>query len=198
MDERDRALMSKHDQFHFEGYITRLQSTLASLDLSEVTRLADAIRQRWQNGQRIFLCGNGGSAGNAIHLENDLLYGIAKGKEKGAKVSDLSANSSVITCLANDIGYENVYAYQVNVKGEAGDLLIALSGSGNSENIVQAIKKAKQMKIETFALVGYDGGLCKGLADHVIYFPIDDMQICEDMQLIVGHMVVQALNKNTN
>ena len=108
----------------------------------------------------------------------------------------LSANPAVMTCLANDVGYEHVFSEQLAVQAEAGDLLIVLSGSGNSPNILCALEKAKVMGVKSYAVLGFAGGKSKQLADVAIHFPVDDMQIAEDMQLIVGHMLMQWLYTN--
>ena len=180
----------------FADYSSRLQNVLATSDWSGVTLLAYDMLACWQNGRRVFLCGNGGSAGNAIHLANDFLYGIAKCSGRGLKVLALSANPAVMTCLANDVGYEHVFSEQLAVQAEAGDLLIVLSGSGNSPNILCALEKAKAMGVKSYAVLGFTGGKSKQLADVAIHFPVDDMQIAEDMQLIVGHMLMQWLYTN--
>ena len=169
---------------------------MAAADWSGVAQLAREMRDCWSGGRQVFLCGNGGSAGNAIHLANDFLYGIAKRTGGGMRVNALSANPAVMTCLANDLSFERIFAEQLAVQGNAGDLLIALSGSGNSANIVSALQQAKTMKIKTCAILGYSGGRSRTLADVVIHFPVDDMQISEDMQLIVGHMLMQWLYLN--
>jgi D-sedoheptulose 7-phosphate isomerase len=166
---------------------------MASTDWSGVANLARAIHQRWTEGRDVYFCGNGGSAGNAIHLANDFLYGIAKRTGGGLKVHALPANAAVLTCLANDVGYENIFSEQLAVLGRTGDLVVVLSGSGNSPNVVKLLEQAKIMNIETWAILGYDGGVCKEIADNVIHFPVDDMQISEDLQLIVGHMLMQCL-----
>ena len=98
--------------------------------------------------------------------------------------------------MANDIGYENVYAHQLGVKGREGDILICLSGSGNSRNIINALEKAKEMGIYSFAILAYSGGKCLKLADTSIHIPIDDMQIAEDSQVIIGHICMQWLSSN--
>jgi len=180
----------------FADYSSRLQNVLATSDWSGVTLLADDMLACWQKGRRVFLCGNGGSAGNAIHLANDFLYGIAKCTGRGLKVLALSANPAVMTCLANDVGYDHVFSEQLAVQAEAGDLLIVLSGSGNSPNILCALAKAKDMGVKSYAVLGFTGGKSKQLADVAIHFPVDDMQIAEDMQLIVGHMLMQWLYSN--
>jgi len=178
------------------GYSSRLQGVLASSDWSSVSLLAQDMLRCWQEKRQVFFCGNGGSAGNAVHLANDFLYGIAKKTGGGLKVQALSANSAVMTCLANDIGYESIFSEQLAVQAQAGDLLIALSGSGNSPNIIRAIEQAKAMNVKSYAILGFTGGKCKELADVPIHFPIHDMQIAEDMQLIVGHMMMQWLYSN--
>jgi len=174
-------------------YSARLQSVLSCADWSAVTALAEAMEKCWKTGRQVFFCGNGGSAGNAVHMANDFVYGVAKKTGGGIRATALSANQSVMTCLANDLGYDSIYSEQVAVFAQPDDILIALSGSGNSLNIVKAIEQAKSMGVKTYAILGYNGGKCKELADVAIHFPINDMQIAEDMQLIVGHMLMQWL-----
>ena len=187
-------MQGKLNQFsHFTDYSQRLQCVLASADWSNVNELALAILECWQHGRRVFICGNGGSAGNAIHLANDFLYGIAKRTGGGLKVNALSDNPAVITCLANDVGYDYIFSEQLAVQAQKGDILIALSGSGNSGNIIKVLEQAKEITVKSFAILGFNGGKCKQLADVAIHFPVEDMQIAEDLQLIVGHMVMQWL-----
>lgn len=180
----------------FGQYAGRLQEVLASADWSGTAQLAQAMRECWLHGRQVFFCGNGGSAGNAIHLANDYLYGIAKRTGGGMRVLSLSANAAVLTCLANDIGYDSIYAEQLAVQAQPGDLLVVLSGSGNSPNILKALEQAKLMGVQSCAVLGFAGGKAKGMADLAIHFAIDDMQIAEDMQLIVGHMIMQWLYEN--
>lgn len=189
------------DQFssakeQFGDYSNRLQLTLSSSDWSSVAKLANEMMRCWKGHGQVFICGNGGSAGNAIHLANDFLYGIAKKNGGGLKVNALSANPAVLTCLANDIGYEHIYSEQIAVLSKPGDLLIALSGSGNSKNIINAIEEANKLGLVTSAILGFSGGVCKKIVSIPIHFPVDDMQIAEDMQLIVGHMLMQWMYAN--
>lgn len=179
----------------FADYQKRLCNCLCSFDWSPVYKLAEDIRLAWEKDRHIFLCGNGGSAANAIHLANDFLYPIAKVNGKGIKVTALTANQAVLTCLGNDIGYENIFSFQLETLGKEGDILIVLSGSGNSYNILKAVETAKKKKMNTCAILGFNGGKCKGLVDTSIHFAVNDMQISEDLQLIVGHMLMQWLNK---
>ena len=183
-------------QDNFADYSRRLQEVLAKADWSGVHKLAQGMLECWQKGSRVFLCGNGGSAGNAIHLANDFLYGIAKKTGGGLKVMALSANSAVITCLANDVGYEHIFSEQLAVQAELGDLLIVLSGSGNSPNIIRVVEKAREIGVKSYAVLGFNGGQCKKIVDEPIHFPVNDMQISEDLQIIVGHMLMQYLYQN--
>ena len=180
----------------FMNYGNRLQASLATAEWSEVAQLAADIHECWLEKRQVFICGNGGSAGNAIHLANDFLYGIAKRPGGGLRVNALSSNPSVITCLANDIGYDRVFSEQLSVMANPNDLLIVLSGSGNSPNIVAALEQAKTMNVKSYAILGFSGGRSKQIADVPIHFPIDDMQVAEDLQLIVGHMLMQWLYEN--
>jgi len=180
----------------FSEYSDRLRAVLAATDWSGVAQLGEELLDCWKTRRQVFLCGNGGSAGNAIHLANDFLYGISRQKGSALRVTALPANSSVLTCLANDEGYEQIFSLQLAVLANRGDVLIALSGSGNSPNIVKVLEQAREMGVKTYAILGYTGGRAKELADVPLHFPVDDMQISEDLQLIAGHMVMQWLYKN--
>ena len=177
----------------FDDYRYRLSNCMQSYDWSTVAQLAQKIVSVQKAGKNIFLCGNGGSAANAMHIANDFLCLRSKGK--GVKVIALPANQAILTCLANDTGYENIFSAQIEQLGGKGDILIVLSGSGNSSNIFNAINAAKKMGILTCAILGFDGGKCLELVDIPIHFPVNDMQIAEDLQLIVGHMLMQWFKK---
>ena len=182
----------------FYDYSKRLRAILADYDWKPVERLARDLGACWDQQKQVFLCGNGGSAANAVHLANDLLYGVASQIDRsGIRVEALSANTAVLTCLANDICYEEIFAEQLRVKAQQGDILIALSGSGNSENVIRAIRTANDLGLHSYAIIGFSGGKCANLAQSVIHFPMDDMQISEDLQLIVGHMCMQYLMHRT-
>ena len=178
---------------HCKRYASNLTAVLENQDWNNVEALAHDIYRAWIDGKNLFLCGNGGSAGNAIHLANDFLYGVGQDLVPGIKVEALSANPSVLTCLANDIGYDEIYSTQLAAKASTGDVLVILSGSGNSPNVIKALEKGHQLGMETYAILGYSGGVCLDLAKAAIHVPIDDMQIAEDMQLIVGHICMQWL-----
>jgi len=185
-------------QQHITDYSARLAGALTLPAIKQVPELAAAFKQAWDTKKTIYLCGNGGSAGNAIHLANDFIYGAGLTRGIGLRIESLAANPAVLTCLANDIGYEEVYAEQLRVKANSGDVLLVFSGSGNSPNIVRALEMGNKLGMETFAILGFSGGKCKDIAKHPLHFAIDDMQIAEDLQLIIGHMIMQWLCDSAN
>jgi D-sedoheptulose 7-phosphate isomerase len=181
---------------HYRKYTSLLAEVIEKLEFEKIHTLAEALRDAWKENRQVFICGNGGSAANAMHIANDLFYGVAKGFGVGIRAHALAANQSIITCLANDISYEDIFCKQIEVMSKPGDILLILSGSGNSINIVKAIEAAKKIGMKTFAILGYSGGKCLQLVDVPIHFKVEDMQIAEDLQLIVGHMITQWLYCN--
>jgi D-sedoheptulose 7-phosphate isomerase len=180
----------------FADYAGRLQKVLQGASWEGVEMLGRDLLDCWKAKRQVFLCGNGGSAGNAVHMANDFLYGISKTYGSGLRANALSANTAVLTCLANDCGYDEIYSMQLAVQAQQGDVLIVLSGSGNSPNIVRALEQSRKSGVKSYAILGYSGGKAKSLADVAIHFAVEDMQIAEDMQLIVGHMLMQWLYQN--
>ena len=178
----------------FSDYSERLSAALREFDWAPVERLAHDLLDCWQTGRQVFLAGNGGSGGNANHLANDFLYPLSKTAGSGIRVHSLSANPAAITCLANDEGYDRIFSMQLAVMAREGDVLIVLSGSGNSPNILAALEEAKAIGMTSYAMLGFSGGKAKALADIPIHFRVDDMQIAEDAQMIVGHMLLQWLH----
>ena len=182
------------------SYLERLRGSFNRTNLKAIEDLSKELREAWIDGRNVFICGNGGSAANAIHIANDLHYGIGAcgpgAKLPGLRIEALPANTGIITCLANDTGYENIYAHQIETKSRRGDILIALSGSGNSPNIVKALEIANKIGVNTFAILAFTGGRSRDLAKNVIHFEINDMQIAEDTQLMVGHLCMQWLNSH--
>ena len=182
------------------NYLDQLISCFSDAIIDQIEILAKDLLAAWVEGRQVYICGNGGSAANAMHLANDFHYGIGAcgsgPKIPGLRVEALPANAALITCLANDTGYENIYSHQIEVKGRPGDLLIVLSGSGNSGNVVKALETSKCMGLRSYAILAFSGGKCLDLVDVPIHFPIDDMQIAEDTQLVVGHLCMQWLSSN--
>jgi D-sedoheptulose 7-phosphate isomerase len=178
---------------HFAAYSNKLSTLLAGFDWAPVEALAHEMLDCWKSGRQVFFAGNGGSAGNANHVVNDFLYPVSKTYGSGIRMHSLSANPAVITCLGNDEGYDQIYAYQLAVMAQKGDVLVVFSGSGNSPNILKVLEEARRKGVRSFAVVGFSGGKAKEIADVPIHFAIDDMQIAEDTQTIICHMIVQWL-----
>lgn len=176
-----------------EAYARELARILAESDWGPVEALTELLADAWVHGRQIFLCGNGGSAANAVHLANDFVYPVAK-TGRGLRITSLVANPAIVTCLANDISYDSIFARQLEVFAHPGDLLIVLSGSGNSPNVVQALTTARELGLRTAAILGLSGGACLELAELPIHFRVQDMQMAEDLQLVVGHVMMQSLS----
>ena len=192
---------SSYFRLKADNYIEKLSNSFNDNINKKIELLAHDILDIWQCKRSLFICGNGGSAANAIHIANDFHYGAGAcgdGSRQlpGINVEALTSNQAVLTCLSNDIGYENIFSHQLQVKGKKGDLLIVLSGSGNSNNIVKALETANTLGIKSYAILAFSGGKCLKKADVPIHFPINDMQIAEDTQLIIGHICMQWLTEN--
>ena len=156
-------------------------------------RIQEEFARARRRGAGVFLAGNGGSAANANHLANDLLYGANSGGNGALRVHSLSANPSVMTCLGNDTKFENIFAQQLEALAVPGDLLLAFSGSGNSPNIVQVLAAARRLKVFSVSFLGFDGGQAKALSDLALHFPVHDMQVAEDLHMIAGHILLKSL-----
>lgn len=182
------------------SYLNRLNDCFTDELVTSIELLANDLCDAWINRRNVFICGNGGSAANAMHIANDFHYGIGScgngPRLPGLMVEALPANPAVLTCLANDTGYGNIFSNQLQVKARAGDLLIVLSGSGNSDNVVNALKVSNSLGLKSYAILAFSGGRCLDLASVPIHFPVSDMQLAEDAQMVVGHLCMQWLTYN--
>ncbi len=175
------------------AYANDLADAIRAFDWSLVDELADALIAAWDSGANVWICGNGGSAANAAHWANDFIYPIAKSAPKGIRITALTANPAVVTCLGNDIGYDLIFSRQLHTFSASGDILIVLSGSGNSPNILRALETGQELGLKSFAILGFDGGKAAALADVPLLFHVNDMQVAEDAQMVVCHALVKAL-----
>lgn len=175
-------------------YAKDLSLAVSTADWTAVQALAAMLEEARQQRRQIFLCGNGGSAANALHIANDLSAALFKGTRNAIRANALPSNVGVLSCIANDLAYERIFSQQIRVLAEPGDILIALSGSGNSPNILSALNEARSIGMRSVAVLGFDGGAALALADHSVHFPIHDMQIVEDLQLVVGHMIMRYIS----
>ncbi|QJT11199.1 phosphoheptose isomerase [Oceanidesulfovibrio marinus] len=182
----------------FKRYIDNLRKGLQLLNEDGVLRLTQCLKRAFAENRQVFICGNGGSAANSIHIANDFLYGVGRHLGKGLRVHSLSANPAILTCLANDISYAEIYSEQLRTMAGEGDVLLILSGSGNSPNVLRALETARELGMETAALLGYDGGECLNCCDIPIHIKLDDMQVAEDVQVVVGHLLTRLLQEWSN
>ena len=146
-----------------------------------------------KNGKTVFICGNGGSFATASHFVCDFMKGVSLNQEVKYNFECLGDNVPLMTAIANDISYDDVFVMPLRAKLGEGDLVIGISGSGNSENVVRAIAYAKEHGNPTAALLGYSGGKLLDLADHSVHVNINNMQIVEDVHMILDHMMMYVL-----
>lgn len=180
---------------YFSDYKRSLHLALESVDLKKVDETCELILMASREGKKLLLAGNGGSAGISDHLSCDLGKGTLSEKQPPIKVMSLSANGPILTAIANDYGYDQIFATQVEMYGERGDILITISSSGNSPNIVKALHTAKKRGLKTIALTGFTGGKCKDLCDISLHFEFKNYGIVEDCHQIVLQSIGQYLAK---
>lgn len=161
--------------------------------IQNINRALDLIKTAVEEARTIYLCGNGGSALTASHIVTDWAKMRWINKKSQLKAFCLSDNIGMLTAYANDVSYDNVYSEPLQNYASKGDILIAISGSGNSENIIQALKVARTTGLTSIGLTGFSGGQVMELSDVSVHFPIDDMQIVEDLHLSFGHIAMKHL-----
>lgn len=177
-----------------KAYLEDEIAVIRSLDLEAVNTVMNVLETARQEGRRIFICGNGGSAATASHYCCDFNKGVSENQEKKYNIECLSDNVPTMMAVANDISYEEVFRFPLKNKMKAGDVVIGISGSGNSMNVVNAMEYAKNMGGVTVAIVGYSGGRLKEMADYCIHVDVDNMQITEDVHMILDHMMMYVLS----
>ncbi|WP_419675801.1 SIS domain-containing protein [Aliarcobacter butzleri] len=172
-------------------YTNNLKNLLDNIDKDEISKIINVLDKCENNNSKIYIMGNGGSAATASHMANDLSVGLKLREIRNFNVESLSDNSSVCTAIANDIGYENIFYAQLKNKIKKDDVVIAISCSGNSSNIVKAVHYAKEMDATVIGLTGFDGGELKKLSD--IKFHIDTLKgeygLVEDLHMILDHII---------
>jgi D-sedoheptulose 7-phosphate isomerase len=181
---------------NFKDYFRRLKDTLDRLDISAIEKVVNALLKCREDGRTMFIFGNGGSAANASHIAGDFLKGISYGMEKRFKVMSLVDNIAGTTAITNDLSYDEVFIEQLRTFLVPGDVVIGISGSGNSENVVKAVKWAADNGGITVAMVGYKGGRLGNIAGIVIHAPVNDMEITEDVHAMIFHAIKQEINRN--
>jgi len=190
--------ISKHAGIreYFMGYIDAYLEGMRQLDMDCLLKSFELITSTIKKDSTIFFCGNGGSAAISNHMECDHIKGIKTNTHLHPMVRSLSSNVPIITAIANDIGYENVYSYQLGSLAKNGDLLITVSSSGNSKNIILALEKALEMGVNTIALSGFDGGLSRVLSTINLHLPIYNYGIVEDGHQSILHVLAQYIRQS--
>jgi D-sedoheptulose 7-phosphate isomerase len=174
-------------------YYQKLSKTLDELDYKAVDAAVSLIDHAWRSGRQIITLGNGGSALTALHLINDWNKSIYLSTGRQFKGRTLVDNVGIVTAYANDLSYERIFEEQLkNILGK-GDLVISISGSGNSPNVLRATELANSRGAVTLGLCGYDGGKLRHIAQNVLWVNVCDMQIVEDVHMSFGHVVMRAL-----
>jgi D-sedoheptulose 7-phosphate isomerase len=180
-------------------FLERVSQELLRVDVTEIKALADAIYDCYQHNRFVFICGNGGSGSNASHFCEDLGKGTLRREDfendnkKRLKVLSLTDNTPYILAWANDEGYDRVFVEQLKNLASPGDLLIAISGSGNSPNVLKAVEWANHRGLKTFGCTGFSGGKLRTLAQQSLHVPLDDMGIVESIHLTIFHWVLDHL-----
>ena len=177
------------------AYFEKEKATLDAISKDELNTLMNVLMQAKDEGRTIFIMGNGGSAATASHYVCDFNKGISYGKEKMFKFICLNDNVPTMMAYANDLSYADVFVGPLKNFMQEGDIVIGISGSGNSENVVRAIKFANENGGISVGITGYSGGKVKLMSKYNVHVPVDDMQIAEDLHMVLDHWMMQIFCK---
>jgi D-sedoheptulose 7-phosphate isomerase len=178
-----------------KDYLAATREVLARLDHEVIDRMSEAVWRGYEAGRTLFLFGNGGSAALASHFACDIGKGTVVGSKRRLKTIALTDNVALITALANDKAYEEIFAEQLEGLAEKGDLAVAISGSGNSPNVIRGLEAARRMGMCTLVLTGFAGGRAKPLGDLCLVVPSESMQHIEDAHLCAMHAIFLAIRE---
>ena len=176
---------------YFAEYATEMARASETIDPAAMERAGSLLVDAYARGARMFSCGNGGSAAIANHMQCDHLKGIRTGTDLAPQVLSLSTNVEVLTAIANDIGYHEIFVYQLQSQARPGDVLIAVSSSGRSRNIVDALTWARDNGLRTIAITGFEGGAARTVADVAIHVDCTNYGVVEDLHQAVMHALAQ-------
>jgi D-sedoheptulose 7-phosphate isomerase len=176
-----------------ENYFNRLVQTVSQLNNQQAYAVAKELLDCYHRDGFIYIFGNGGSGSTASHMVGDFMKGVSYQLDKRFKFICLNDNYSTLGAISNDISFEDVFVEPLKNYLRPGDLVIGISGSGNSVNVVKALQYAKEKGVRTVAMCGYTGGKIKDLADSYFHVPIKDMEITEDVHLIAFHAIKQYI-----
>ena len=195
MNQIDKFFTEDIEQFS-KAYFDYLKKVFDKIDLTEINKFVELLLEARESGATIFFMGNGGSAATASHFANDLAFGTNDYK-KPFKVMSITDNVSVLTALGNDYGYNEIFIRQLKIYGEKGDVVVGISASGNSQNVINAFEYASTAGIKTFALTAFDGGKMRKIADQGLHIPTDKKEYgpSEDLHMILDHLVSNYLTR---
>ena len=177
-------------------YLAHEIEVIQELNIGEINRAINLIEDTFEREGTIYIFGNGGSSATASHYQNDFNKGISEHTEKKFKFLCLNDNIATIMAIANDIGFEEVFRFQLEGRLSPKDIIIAISGSGNSRNVINAVEYAKKKGNMIIGITGYDGGKLISLSDISLHVPINSMQITEDIHIIFDHLMMSVFYKN--
>jgi len=194
MNNIDKLIPDTQSAGHFaKGYFDYLKKTLDEIDPASIDRLVAEFESARHEGNTLFIAGNGGSAATATTMANDIGFDIIKktGTDKPFRMFALTDNTSVITAISNDVGYENLFISQLKIHYRPGDKLLVISASGNSSNLLRAVEWVKSQKGRTIAFLGFDGGRLKEMCDVVVHVKTQAGEYgpVEDAHLILNHIL---------
>ena len=173
-----------------DEYLDRLQTAVRALPRDRMEALGEMLFRAYRNNKQVFVLGNGGSSSTASHMAADLAKNTIGPNMKRFRIVSLNDNAAIMTALANDLGYENVFSEQLTNLVQAGDVLVVVSASGNSPNVLNAMHYARSRSAEVVGLLGFDGGAAAELADIALIVPSDHYGVVEDVHLIINHILV--------
>lgn len=177
---------------NFNNYKTTITNVMESISIDEVDKLTELLIESYEKDKFVFVIGNGGSAANASHFAQDLAKGTRKNPDQPKRIKALSLTDNLpfITAQGNDEGYDSIFEQQLRTFASAGDMVIAISGSGNSPNIIKAIEWANNAGLTTVGVTGFDGGRLKKIAHHSVNVELDDMCTSESIHSIIFHYII--------
>ena len=195
MNKIDKFFTEDIEQFS-KSYFDHLKKIFDKVDLMEINKFVELLLEARKSGATIFFIGNGGSAATASHFANDLAFGTNE-YEKPFKAMSITDNVSILTALGNDYGYNEIFIRQLKIYGEKGDVLVGISASGNSQNLINAFKYASTAGIKTVALTAFDGGKMREIANQGIHIPTDKKEYgpAEDLHMILDHLISAYLTR---
>jgi D-sedoheptulose 7-phosphate isomerase len=176
-----------------EGYFAELKRVIDGTSVDDVGRVLDALLRAHVEGRQVFIVGNGGSAATASHMANDLVWGLQRKNLRPMRAIALTDNVALMTAIANDEGYRSIFARQLEALAAKDDVVIAISGSGNSENVLAALETSRALGLTKVGILGMDGGKAKVMVDVALVVPSSDYGPIEDLHMVLDHLALAFL-----